>query len=207
MRAALDALVAQDPRLRLIEESAGPLPWRERATGFPGLLQIIVGQLISNAAATAIWRRVCAVQGALEPTSLLALPEDVLLATGLSRPKLAHARSPVVAFVEGRLSAASLAALGDADAFAAITAVRGMGPWTAEIYLLLCLGRPDVFPAGDIAVANGMVHLLGLGTRPKPAALRDMAEAWLPYRSLAARLFWHHILHVSGRSVQEGIGG
>lgn len=206
MRAALDALVAQDPRLAVIEAGAGPLPWRVRAAGFPGLLQIIVGQLISNAAATAIWRRVCAVPGALDPASLLALPDEVLLPTGLSRPKLAHARSLATAFTEGRLSDAEIAALGDADAIAALTAVRGLGPWTAEIYLLLCLGRPDVFPAGDIAVANGMVHLLGLGTRPKPAPLRAIADQWRPYRSLAARLFWHHILHVSGRSVQEGIG-
>ena len=83
--------------------------------------------------------------------------------------------------------------------------MRGLGPWTAEIYLLLSLGRPDVFPAGDIAVANGIVHLLGLPARPKPPELRRLAEEWRPYRSLAARLFWHHILHVSGRSTQEGM--
>ena len=205
MRAALDALVRQDPRLRAIEAGAGPLPWRTRATGFPGLLQIVVGQLISNAAATAIWRRVCAVPGALEPVGLLMLPDEALLPTGLSRPKLAHARSLAAAFRDGRLSAAGIAALDDAGAVAAITAVRGLGPWTAEIYLLLCLQRPDVFPAGDIAVANGMVHLLQLPARPKPGALRQMADAWRPYRSLAARLFWHHILYASGRSVQEGM--
>ena len=205
MRAALDALVRADPRLRAIEAGAGPLPWRTRAAGFPGLLQIVVGQLISNAAATAIWRRVCAVPGALDPAGLLALPDEALLPTGLSRPKLAHARSLAAAFRDGALSADGIAALDDAGAVAAMTAVRGLGPWTAEIYLLLCLGRPDVFPAGDIAVANGMAHLLGLPARPKPGALRLLAEPWRPYRSLAARLFWHHILHVSGRSTVEGM--
>ena len=205
MREALNALIAQDPRLAAIEAGAGPLPWRTRTPGFPGLLQIITGQLISNAAATAIWRRLSAVPGALSPATLLALPDEALLPTGLSRPKLAHARSLATAFTQGHLSEPGLDALPDAEAVAALTAIRGLGPWTAEIYLLLCLGRPDVFPAGDIAVANGMVHLLNLPTRPKPPELRKLAEPWRPYRSLAARLFWHHILHVSGRSVIEGI--
>ena len=166
-----------------------------------------MGQLISNAAATSIWRRMTAIPGATDPAGLLALPEAALVGAGLSRFKVAHARSRAAAFVDGRLSAAGIAALDDVEAAVAIRAVRGLGPWTAEIYLLLALERPDVFPAGDIAVANGIVHLFGLPARPKPAALRALAEPWRPYRSLAARLFWHHILHVSGRSVREGIDG
>lgn len=205
MRAALDALTRQDPRLLAIEAAAGPLPWRIRTPGFPGLLETVVGQLISNAAATSIWRRMRAIPGATDPAGLLALPDGALVGAGLSRFKVAHARALAAAFVEGRLSEAGLAALDDSGAAAAITAVRGLGPWTAEIYLLLALQRPDVFPAGDIAVANGIVHLFGLPARPKPAALREMAEAWRPHRSLAARLFWHHILHSSGRSTSEGM--
>lgn len=205
MRAALDTLVRQDPRLAAIEAAAGPLPWRTRERGFPGLLQTVVGQLISNAAAAAIWRRLCALPGALDPAGLLLLPDEALLQTGFSRFKLAHARSLATAFRDGQLSADGIAKLDDAAAIKTMTTVRGLGPWTAEIYLLLALERPDVFPAGDIAVANGMVHLLDLPTRPKPAPLRAMAEQWRPYRSLAARLFWHHILHASGRSPQEGM--
>lgn len=199
MRAALDALVGSDPRLAVIEAGAGPLPWRVRPRGFPGLLQAIVAQQISNQAASAIWRRLQALPGALLPDGMLALPEDALRGAGLSRPKVAHARSLAAAFAEGRLSDAALAALDDAAALAAITAVRGLGPWTAEVYLLFALQRPDVFPAGDIAVAGAAAHLLCLPTRPGPAALRELAEVWRPSRALAARLLWHHWRHLTGR--------
>ena len=199
MRAALDALVRHDPRLAPIERAAGPLPWRTRTPGFPGLLQAITAQQISNAAAAAIWARLAALPGALAPATLLALPDAALLAAGLSRPKLAHARALAAAFEDGRLHTATLAAMDDAAAQAAITAIRGLGPWSAEIYLLFALQRPDVFPAGDIAVAGAAAHLLGLPARPAPAALRTLAEAWRPSRSLAARLLWHHWRHITGR--------
>ena len=199
MRDALDALVARDPRLAGIEAAAGPLPWRVRPAGFEGLLQAVVAQQISNQAASAIWRRLGAAPGALRPDGLLALADEDLRAAGLSRPKVAHARALASAFAEGRLSAAGLAAMPDADAAAAITAVRGLGPWTAEVYLLFALQRQDVFPAGDIAVAGAAAHLLGLPSRPDPKALRALAEAWRPSRALAARLLWHHWRHLTGR--------
>ena len=205
MRAALDALTLLDPRLAGIEAAAGPLPWRVRPPGFPSLLQAIVAQQISNQAATAIWRRVQAVSGALEPRRLLALADEPLIAAGLSRPKVVHARALASAFLEGRLSDASLAALPDEAAMAAITAVRGLGPWTAEVYLLFALQRPDVFPAGDIAVAGAAAHLLGLPARPGPVALRQLAEAWRPNRALAARLLWHHWRHITGRPSMDDL--
>ena len=198
-RAAIELLIAADPDLARIEAEAGPLPWRRRADGFPGLLQAIVGQMISNQAAAAIWGRLRVLPGALDPVVLLALDETQLRAAGLSRPKVAHARALAEAFAEERLSAARIAAMGDEAAIAAISAVRGMGRWSAEIYLLFALARQDVFPAGDIAVAGAVAVLKGLPARPDPVALRALAEAWRPARSLAARLLWHHWRHLSGR--------
>jgi DNA-3-methyladenine glycosylase II len=198
-RSGLDALAAADPDLGRIEAAAGPLPWRRRAGGFPGLLQAIVGQQISFQAASAIWRRLHATAGALRPEGLLALPDESLRLAGLSRPKIVHARALAAAFAEGRLSEAALAGMGDTEAVAAIAAVRGMGIWTAEIYLLFALERPDVFPAGDLALAAAATHLKALPSRPGPAALRRLAEPWQPWRALAARLLWHHWRHVTGR--------
>ena len=204
-RAGLAALAAADPDLGRIEATAGPLPWRRRADGFPGLLQAIVGQQISNQAAAAIWRRLHATPGALLPEGLLALPDEALRLAGLSRPKIAHARALAAAFAEGRLDAAGLAAMADTDAVAAIAAVRGMGVWSAEIYLLFALERLDVFPAGDLALAAAAAHLKGLPGRPPPAALRALAEPWQPWRALAARLLWHHWRHVTGRPAMDDL--
>ncbi len=198
-RAAIAALTRADPDLARIEPAAGPLAWRTRPPGFPGLLQAIVGQQISNQAAAAIWARLCQVPGALEPAGLLVQADAALLGAGLSRPKLAHARALAEAFADGRLHADRLAAMDDAAAIAAIVAVRGMGPWSAEVYLLFALQRPDVFPAGDIALAAAAADLKSLPARPGPKALRALAESWAPWRGLAARLLWHHWRHMTGR--------
>jgi len=205
-REALDRLIATDADLATIEPRAGALPWRTRAAGFPGLLQAITSQQISNQAAAAIWGRLSAVGGALEPAGLLALSDDTLRAAGLSRPKVAHARSLAAAFLDGTLDTARLAAMPDEDAVATIAAVRGMGRWTAEIYLLFALGRQDVFPAGDLALAAAAAHLKGLAARPGPVALRALAEPWRPARALAARLLWHHWRFVTGRPSMDEVG-
>jgi DNA-3-methyladenine glycosylase II len=201
----LALLVAQDPDLAGIEAAAGPLPWRRRNDGFPGLLQVIMGQQISNQAAGAIWRRLALLPGALEPAGLLALDDAALRGAGLSRPKIAHARALAEAFADGRLDAAFIAGLDDAAAVAAIAAVRGMGPWTAEVYLLFALERPDVFPAGDVALAASVADLKRLPTRPGPVALRALAAQWQPWRGLAARLLWHHWRHVTGRPAMDDL--
>ena len=200
---ALEALIRADPDLAGVLERAGPLPWRTRAPGFPGLLQAIVAQLISSQAAAAIWGRVRALPDALDPAGFLALPEDDLRAAGLSRPKVAHARLLAHAFANGTLGAEALAAMGDAEAVAAITSVKGLGLWTAEIHLLFSLRRLDVFPAGDIALAGAAADLKRLPARPDPRALRALAEAWRPARSLAARLLWHHWRHMTGRPAMD----
>ena len=198
-RAGLDWLAAADPQLARVEAEAGPLPWRVRTPGFSGLLAAIVGQQISNQAAAAIWRRCSALPGCLAPESFLLLEPDVLRAAGLSRPKIGHARAVAEAFASGHLATERLAAMEDAAAIAALSAVRGLGVWSAEIYLLFALERGDVFPAGDLALQAAAAHLRGLDARPTPAALREIALAWQPHRALAARLLWHWWRHVTGR--------
>ncbi len=198
-RTALQALIGADPDLASILERAGPLPWRTRTPGFPGLLQAIVAQMISNQAAAAIWGRLRVLPGALEPAGLLALPDESLRAAGLSRPKVAHARVLAEAFQSGTINAAALEAMDNEEAIVTIASVKGLGIWTAEIYLLFALQRMDVFPAGDVALAAAAAELKGLATRPDPKALRVLAEAWRPARSLAARLLWHHWRHLTGR--------
>ena len=202
-RLAIDRLVRQDPDLARIEPAAGPLPWRTRAGGFPGLLQAIVGQQISNGAAAAIWRRLAALPGALDPAGLPSLTDEALRGAGLSRPKVLHARAVAAAFADGRLSEPGLAAMADEDAVAALSAVRGMGRWTAEIYLLFALEREDVFPAGDLALAAAAADLKGLPSRPGPVALRSLASAWAPHRAIAARLLWHHWRFRTGRPAMD----
>lgn len=200
----LAALAAQDADLARILPMAGPLPWRARTPDFAGLLRTICGQQISNTAAGAIWGRLAAIPDALEPAGLLTLDDAKLCGTaGLSRPKAAHARSLASAIMAGTLRLEALDAMTDAEAIAHLVAVRGLGPWTAEVHLLFAHQRPDVFPAGDVALAAALAHLRGLAERPKTKELAVLALAWTPWRSLAARLLWHYWRHVTGRLAFE----
>ncbi|UFN47080.1 DNA-3-methyladenine glycosylase 2 family protein [Roseomonas sp. OT10] len=199
-RAGLDTLAAAHPDLARIEATAGPLAWRVRPRGFPGLLRAICGQMISDRAAAAIWGRLAALPGALDPAGLLALDDAALCGqAGLSRPKAAHARSLAMAVLDGRLRLDELPGMEDAEAVAHLCAVRGLGRWTAQVHLLFAEQRADVFPEGDLALAAGLAHLRGLPTRPPPRALAALALEWQPCRSLAARLLWHWWRHATGR--------
>jgi DNA-3-methyladenine glycosylase II len=197
-RAALARLTHQDPDLARIISEAGPLPWRVREPGFAGLLNAIVGQQISIAAAGAIWRRLWTLEGCHDPVGFLVLDDTSLRAAGLSRPKIIHARALAAAFRDGILAADALAAMTDTQAVTAISSVRGLGVWSAEIYLLFALQRPDVFPAGDLALQAAAADLKRLPARPSAKALREIAEAWQPHRAVAARLLWHWWRHLRG---------
>jgi DNA-3-methyladenine glycosylase II len=205
MRAALAKLCALDPDLAEIEPRCGALPWRRRPPGFPGLLQAITAQQISNQAAHAIWTRLRALPGALTPQGLLALDDDAFRSAGLSRPKVAHARALAEACASGRLDLDAVAGLTDTEAVAAITTVRGIGPWTAEVYLLFALERADVFPAGDVALQGAAAAVKRLPARPDAPGLRAIAAGWQPWRALAARLLWHHWRHATGRPAMDDI--
>ncbi len=198
------ALVQADPDLAAIEAAAGPLPWRSRPAGLPGLLRTICGQQISNQAAGAIWRRLSAIPGALDPVVLVGLDDAVLCGTGgLSRPKAAHARALAAACLDGSLRLEALDAMTDEAAVAHLCTIRGLGRWTAEVHLLFAHDRPDIFPSGDIALAAAVAHLKRLPSRPTPKQLAEIARTWQPWRGLAARLFWHHWRHVTGRPLIE----
>jgi DNA-3-methyladenine glycosylase II len=204
-RAALDRLAARDADLARVEQVAGPLPWRVRQPGFAGLLNAITGQQISNQAAAAIWRRLCALDGCLSPEGFLRLGDEALRGAGFSRPKIAHGRAVAEAFVSGVLATEALAAMDDASAVARISSVRGLGVWSAEIYLLFALQREDVFPAGDLALRAAAADLKRLDGRPGEKALRALAQDWQPHRALAARLLWHWWRHLTGRPSSDDL--
>ena len=192
LRASLCGLYEIDPGLRRIEAAAGPLPFRARPEGFPALIRTLVGQQLSPVAAEAIFRRLGANGEALAPDYFLSRSDAELRAAGLSGQKIAYCRGLAEAVTTGALSFESLRSMPDDEAIAALTRLKGIGRWTAEIYLLFAIGREDVWPAADLALQVACMHHLQLPDRPKERHLRDVAEAWRPYRSAAARLFWHY---------------
>jgi DNA-3-methyladenine glycosylase II len=186
---AVAALLAADPRLNAVAEIAGPLPLRRRAGGFEGLAAIVTAQQISGTAAASIWTRLQAAVDPFTPEQFLLTPEEALRTAGLSRPKIRTLFGIAGALSDGF----DLAALHDApadEAVAAMVALNGVGPWTAEIYLLFCVGHPDVFPSGDLALQSAVGQGLGLPERPSDKALREIARVWSPWRGVAARMFW-----------------
>ncbi|MEO1192571.1 MAG: DNA-3-methyladenine glycosylase 2 family protein [Pseudomonadota bacterium] len=191
LAAPLDLLAARDPALAAALAQAGLPPRRQGKTGFPGLLSIIVSQQVSTASARAIMDRLHAALPEATPAALLALDEGVLRAVGLSRPKMRYARALAEDVLAKRFSFATLDGLNDADAITYLCQAKGIGPWSAEIYLLFSLRRPDIMPAGDLALQVAAQRMKGLADRPDESALRHLAEAWSPHRSAAARFLWH----------------
>lgn len=179
------ALAAREPRFAEALALTGPLPLRRREGGFLPLLRIIVSQQLSVAAAEGVWRRVEAA-GLQDPASLAALDDAALRACGLSGQKIRYAR----AVAEAGLDYEALREAPQEEAIRELTRVKGVGRWTAEIYLMFCVGRADVFAPGDLALQEGARLLFDLPERPKAPALGAMAEAWSPWRAVAARLLW-----------------
>lgn len=192
LRAALDALGVVEPAFaRALARVGYPEP-RIRAPGYATLLRTIVGQQVSVAAAQSIWAKVEAAVGDAEnPAAILATSEEALRAAGLSRQKVAYARSLAEEVTTGRLDFAALPA-DDEQAIAALTQVKGIGRWSAEIYLLFAEGRPDIWPAGDLAVQIEIGRILGHEARPGERLIRTLAEPWRPHRGAAAIFAWHH---------------
>ncbi len=193
---ALDHLVAVDPHLAEIRAAHGDPPLRARPPGFPALLQIIVEQQLSVAAARTIWGRLEAAMGEPTPTAFLALDDAALRACGLSRGKVIYGRGLARDIVEGRVDLTALDAMEDEAAIAELIKIKGIGRWTAEIYLLAALARADVWPVDDLAIATATGKVKGFRARPKRRTLIRLAEAWRPYRSVAARLLWHYFRNV-----------
>jgi DNA-3-methyladenine glycosylase II len=189
---ALDHLSEADADLGQAIRLVGPPPPRARPPGFPTLLQIILAQQLSTASADAIWRRLNAGVQRLTPDSFLALGEEALRAIGFSRQKVVYSRGLAEMCTRGDLDLEGLKRHSDEDVIEAMVRVRGIGRWTAEIYLLFCLGRPDVIPADDLALLAAAQRVKRLAERPTPRQLRHLAEGWKPWRSVAARLLWHY---------------
>ena len=178
-------LARQDPALARALIVAGPLPLRRRSDGFAALFNAIIGQQVSTASANAIWARL-EQAGLTAPAPVLAAGDAGLRAAGLSRQKIAYA----LALAEAGIDYDALRAAPDAEVVATLTAVKGLGVWTAEIYAMFALGRADVFAPGDLALQEAAKLIFDLPERPKEKALRDMALAWRPWRAVAARLFF-----------------
>ena len=191
LREGLDQVAALEPGFaRALERAGYPEP-RIRPTGYQTLLRTIVGQQVSVAAATSVWAKLEAEVGAaMLPTELLARDFHALRACGLSRQKQSYARSLCELVVAGELDFTALPA-DDEEAIAQLTKIKGIGRWSAEIYLLFAEGRPDAWPAGDLAVQAGLAKLLDLTERPDEKATRERAEPWRPHRGAAAIFTWH----------------
>jgi DNA-3-methyladenine glycosylase II len=180
------------PAMRAIHEVAGDPPLRRNIAGFPGLARIIIGQQVSVASATAIWARFAAVAQPMSAAVVGALTDDQFREGGLSRPKIKTLRA-IAAAVSTGLELDALVLMDEAAARDALTAISGIGPWTADIYLMFCLGRADVFASGDLALQEAARMALGLDGRPSADALAVIADQrWRPWRGVAARMLWHY---------------
>lgn len=173
-----------------------PIPTRLRPGGFEALLRSIVSQQVSIASAAAIWGRVEQNIDPLTPENFLRKRAATLRKCGLSAPKACYGRALAEAIVSGDLDLAALPHMGDEDAMAHLTQVPGIGQWTAEIYLMFSLGRPDIFPSGDIALQNTYQIVAGLDERPTAKEIAIIAERWSPWRAVAARVLWTYLRHL-----------
>lgn len=191
LEAGLAELGRLDPRMAALWEAAGTPGPRVRPPGFSTLLRVIVAQQLSTHAAAAIWKRMEDAGVANDPAAFNAMADDALRALGLSRQKVEYGRGLSRAVVDGELDFARLRRMDDEDAIDALVALKGIGRWSAECYLLFAHGRPDIMPADDLALVASAGRHLGDGTRWTPRQLREEAELWRPWRSAAARLLWH----------------
>jgi len=191
LRASLDAIAALEPGFAVAIDRVGYPDPRVRAPGYETLLRTIVGQQVSVASAAAVWRKLEAALGeGCAPDALLAQDFDALRACGLSRQKQGYARSLAEMLLSGALDLHALPA-DDEEAIAQLVRIKGIGRWSAEIYLLFAEGRPDIWPAGDLAVQIEIGRILGLPERPSEALTRQVAEVWRPHRGAAAIMAWH----------------
>lgn len=186
---ALGELKRIDPRLAAVHAAAGEVPLRREPPGLAGLLRIVVGQQLSVQSARAIWGRLEPAIAQLEPGEVAALPDGTFAAAGLSRPKMRTVRAVCQAVADG-LALEPLAEEPREAVHERLCAIRGIGPWTADIWLMFCAGHPDVFPVGDLALRQATARALLSEASGAPDRVAEEAERWRPYRSTAARLLW-----------------
>ena len=193
-------LARAEPRFAHIVKRHGPPPLWPREPGFQTLVLLMLEQQVSLAQGRAMYDRIANATGAVTPANVARLGEAGLRALGVTRQKSSYLAALAVQLEGKALDLDALATLSDVDADAALDALRGVGPWTAQCYMLFALRRSDVFPAADLALMEAVRDLWELPARPSPDALARRARAWRPHRAVAARLLWHHYLSERGRS-------
>ncbi len=194
-------LAKRDRRLKAVIKAAGALPLRRREPGLPGLLRIVTGQQLSVASANAIWTRFEMAFPGMNADALRRAREARFRKAGMSGAKIRTIRA-IAAAVRDGLDLDALAHAPAEEAHAALTAIHGIGPWTADIYLVFCLGHPDIFPIGDLALRNAVADAFGLPSPISPDAVAQIAEPWSPWRRVAATLFW---AYYSARKARKGV--
>lgn len=199
LAAGIAALIALDPRWKPVLERAGQPPLRRRPGGFPGLAQIIMGQQVSTASAAAIYGRLVGIADPFDHHAVLRARKDKLLRVGLSNAKVKTLKEIAKAIEAKHIDLHALADMPADDAHAALVALHGIGPWTADIYLLTNIGHADAWPAGDLALQEAARVAFGLRTRPTTKEMGPLADAWRPYRAVAARLLWTYYRAMKNR--------
>lgn len=194
----LDALCLIDPRLIAVRAQAGEVPLRLSPPGFGSLASILVAQQVSRASADAIFGRLTTLLDPLTPQAVLEAGEETFRTAGLSRPKQRGLLAAAQAVAEG-LDLDGLCLLDAGEAHGRLTAISGIGTWTADCYLLFSAGHPDIFPARDVALQAAVGHALAIDPRPGEKELLRLAESWRPWRGVAARLFWAYYRELKGR--------
>lgn len=197
VRESLDELAQRDTDLAGALRAVGYPEPRNREPGFGALLNIIAGQQVSTHAATAIRDRLFAAVDPMTPENFLGASDETLRAVGLSRRKIEYGRGIAEEMRTGRLDAEALSAASDDEVVAALTALRGLGRWSADIYMLFALRRPDVWPAEDLAIQEALRRLKGLEGRPLRPQSEAIVELWRPWRGVAALFLWHYYKGVS----------
>jgi len=197
------AALAGVPVFRAILDRAGMPRFRRRRNGFATLLHIILEQQVSIDAAAAMHRRLAGICEPLMPETFLALADATLRRCGFSRQKMDYARRLSEAVVSGAFDFARLEAAADATVLADLISLKGIGRWSAEIYLIFALGRSDIWPAADLGLQLAVAECLGLDERPGERQLREIGDTWAPWRSVAACLFWQSYLHARGRAAPQ----
>lgn len=199
LKEGVAALAALDPAMaRILALGAAPV-LRKRPPGFEGLAWIVVGQQVSTASAAAIWGRLRTILDPATPEVFLRLTDEDLRAAGLSAGKVRTLRTVATEVIEGRLPLDGLQDYPADEAHSVLTQVKGIGPWTADVYLLFCLGHPDAFPSGDLAVQEAARLAYGLEQRPGAKALTVLAERWRPWRGVAAKVLWAYYRVIKAR--------
>lgn len=200
---AVKELSAADADLAAIVDAHGGPPMWRRDPGFPTLMLLILEQQVSLASARATFDRLCREVGELTPACFLDLDAATLRALGFSRQKTRYGRALAETLAAGKLNLNRLAAMDDDEVRARLTRITGVGPWTADIYLMMALRRPDIWPVQDLALGIAAQEIKGLPERPAAGALMEMGEMWRPWRAVAARILWHYYLSTRNRKPKD----